>query len=334
MSKQITVLDFGSNKIAAATASIDRLGEISLSAFENLYSRGISEDGITDINKAVEDISAIMNKLERHGRKKIKHVFVTARGSDIEMRLSRGTIPLSKTPREITKRDIARCLELAAMIKLPMNRGVLQKIVKGFHIDGRPSTVGNPIGLYGIKLDVESFIATASLSKIHNITKCIDHAGFLLEGIYLSSMASASATLDAEEKEKGVLLLDIGETLKEALVFKNGLLQNYSATKRGARLNSISNKKNDFSSIVVTGEGALHDGLIEETEKAFKIPARIGIVKNAKGSYSNSQDAIIHTSTAGLINDIANEYRITHAGRKNPISQAFRKLFDIYESYF
>ena len=343
MQRSITVLDLGSSKIAALTANIGKRGELSLSSRESLYSRGINEGEIIDIHKAIEDISLIMNKLEQKEQKKLKHIFVTMRNSDIEMALSRGMIPLSKTPREITKRDLMRCLELAAMVRLPLDRQVVQKVVKAFHIDGRDSAVQNPVGLYGIKLEVESFIATASRSRVQSITKCVDHAGFLLEGIYLSSIAASGSVLDREEKEKGVLLLDIGDTLTELLIFKNGLLRDSYIIKKGAKNCAglleemraiLPSGKPDFSSLVLTGGGALIDGIIESAEKVFGIPARMGIVKNAGGSKLNSQDALIHTSTAGLINELADEYKTSHVYHPNPFHRIFHKFHTIYDSYF
>ena len=353
MKKIIAVIDLGSNRIAACAAAVDGLGRTSIVALDSLYSRGINGGSITDINKAVEDISSIMNKMEAQKRKKIKNIFVTARGIDIKTDISRGMVPLSKIPREITKKDVKKCLEIAQMTRLPMDRTIVENVVRGFYIDGGKMSIANPVGLYGVKLEVETFIATANQSKIQNITKCIDHAGFLLDGIRISGVASAHSVLEGNEKEKGVLLLDIDDTLTEALVVKNNILKDLRVMEKGvssvldkgmhldkARLDAFlaevisvaPNEKENFSSIVVTGGGALLDGVIEEVEKVFRVPARIGIVKQA-GRNLNSQDAIIHTSTVGLINSIAKEYK-THQTYKNPIYRTFRKVLDIYESYF
>ncbi len=335
MSKIVTVIDLGSNKIAGATASINKEGNISLLALENLHSRGIRGGDVTDVNKAVEDIASIMDRLQRRKRPKIKNVFVITKGADTKMDILRGMIPLARAPREITRRDVIRCLEIAAMVKLPLDRAVIEKIVRSFYIDGGAVDVSNPIGLYGIRLEAEAFIATVHMSKIQNITKCIDHAGFLLDGICLSGIASSDSVLDEKEKLEGVLLLDIGDTLTESLIFKDSMLKSFRIIKACADTILNGNMRvdnNDFSSVVVTGGGALLDGAIEKAERMLKRPARIGIVKNA-GQNLSSRDAIIHTSTIGLISRIAKEYKNDHT-HKNPIHKAFRKIVDIYESYF
>lgn len=353
MRKLITVIDLGSNKIAACAAAIDKAGGVLPLALENLYSRGIVKGSITDFNKVTEDISSVVDKLSARCGKKIKNVFVTTRGAEINLELSRGMIALAKVPKEITAREVKRCLGIASLLRLPLERAVLESVVKGFKIDGSGPSIVNPIGFYGVKLEVETFNVTINRSKIQNITKCIDHAGLLLGGIHLSSLAAAGSILDEKEKESGVLLLDIGDSLIEALVFKDNTLKSFNLIEKGVRdvkdkdsrvnkemmesllkgiVNSLLAEHETARSLVVTGGGALIDGMIENTEKIFALPARMGIVKNAGGNL-NSQDAIVHTSTIGLASRIAGEYASRRA-HTNLFREFTNKFLEIYESYF
>jgi len=334
-------------------ASINRKGAVSLVGLENLNSRGISGGNISDLNKAIEDITFLVRKLEKTRRKKIKNIFVTMRSSGINLDISRAMVPLSRSPREITRKDVTKCVDMTSLVNLPLDRAIIQKIVRGFYVDGGALNVNDPVGLYGVKLEAETFITTANQTAVRNITKCIDHAGFLLSGIYLSSMASASSVLDNSQKVQGVLLLDIGDSLTEAIVFKDCKLRDFIVIKKGVSnildekkhpdkkkidtlLDDIVSKLKDereyFSSVMVTGGGALLDGMIEEIEKVFKLPAKIGIVKSA-GRHLNPQDAIVHTSTIGLIEQVAREFRSSRV-HNNPIRKIFRKIIDIYETYF
>ncbi|OGW75445.1 MAG: hypothetical protein A2Z72_06555 [Omnitrophica bacterium RBG_13_46_9] len=351
--KIITIIDLGSNKIAAATAGIDKCGKVSLSALENLCSRGIKGGEITDIDKATEDISSVVDRLRRRGGGGIKNVFVTGKTADIKMHTSRGMVPLSKIPRKITRNDVEKCLKIAAMTRLPSGRAIMQRIVKGFSIDGGSFVVADPMGLYGVKLEVEAFMATTTQSKIQNITKCIDRAGLLLNGIYLSGIACAESVLDEEEKEKGVLLLDIGDSLTEQLIFKKNTLMSFNVIRNGAGnisdcaaykgkerirellkdvLPVLPAENRYFSSVVLTGGGALLDGIIEEAEDILERPARIGRIKDS-GWNLNLQNSIIHTSTIGLINHLAKKQRTTQP-HGHFINKVFCKVRDIYESYF
>ena len=353
MSKLITVLDLGSSKIAALRALVNTDGSTLIIAAENMHSRGITRGDITDIDKATDDVSSIMRKLERGMPKKAKKVFVTTRGADVKMDISRGMVPLSSIPREITKKDVKKCLEMASMIRLPLDIAIVERFVRAFYVDRESPGVQNPVGLYGIKLEAETFIALANRSKIRNITKCIDHAGLLLDGIYLSILASAESVLGEGDKEKGVLLCDIGGSLTEVAFFKNGALKNFNTIKEGAKavlndsggtdkeklesllkkvLASVPAASKGAPSVVITGGGALLDGVIEEAEKVFATHARIGIARQA-GRSLNSQDAIIHTSTIGLATRMAGEYTRGHSG-KGFMKRALGRISDIYESYF
>jgi cell division ATPase FtsA len=339
MNKLVTVIDLSSNRIAAAAAVMSKAGGVSLLGLEHLDSRGVREGDIIDLNKATEDIASVKNKLERRKNIKIKNIFVATKGADTKMDILRGMIPLARTPREITTRDLLKCLEVTAMIKLPLERAIIEKIVRNFRIDGAPGDIQNPVGLYGIRLEAEAFIATINQSKVQSITKCIDHAGLLLDGIHLSAIACSNSVLDEKEKKEGVLLLDIGDGLTEALTFKNNMLKNFRVIKKKgeAVLNgSIRPDKNGFSSVVVTGKGALLESAIEKAEKIFKRPARIGILRKGGGSLGlrySSQNAITHTRTIGLIRHLAREHKNNHI-HKSPIHKAFRKISDLYETYF
>ena len=352
MKKIITVIDLGSNMIAGAVGGIGPNGTFDVVFLESIKSRGVNEGDISDLPKAVEDISRVIKKLESQARRKLKNISVSIRGSDVKLEGARGMIPLSRVSREITRRDVKRCIDIAGMIKIPMGRAIVQRMVKDFVID-EGSRVTNPVGLYGMKLEVESLIATANRSKVQTISKSIDLSGLLLDGFYLSSAASAASVLDREEKEKGVLLLDVGDSLTEGLTFRKGILEEHYKARRGARhfKDSVGHahpgklhdlfeamdpllqrKQGAFHSCVITGGGALVDGMIEETEKALGLPCRIGLVRNSRIKL-NSQDAIIHASTIGLIGQLAQNF-VSAQPQGGSLKKTLHRLLDLYEHYF
>jgi|GEM_PF-630037 len=353
MAKIITVLDLGSRRIAAAMAELTADGGFRILALENTNSNGIDRGCVVDMGKTVKDISDAMKKVNSRSGQRAKDVMVTIGGADTKMIAARGMVPLARTPRQVTAKDVKRCLDIAAMINLPPDRIGVEKIVRKFYIDGSFSGLKDPVGLYGVKLEVETFVATANCSKIQNITKCIDHAGFLANGVYLSCLASADSVLDSEERKNGTLLIDIGSLLTEASIFKDGVLKSFKVVRDGTStildgdmqldpekfgwlLDKVSRVSvsgiSDFSSIVVTGGGALLGGVIEGAESRFSVPARMGIVRKT-GCKLNSQDAIIHTSTIGLMERMAAAYKNTNSD-KNPLRRTFQKIIDVYERYF
>ncbi|MFH1380625.1 MAG: hypothetical protein ABIH57_00440, partial [Candidatus Omnitrophota bacterium] len=236
MKKNIAVIDLGSNRIALATASIGTDGSVSINSLENTFSHGVKNGEIIDINKVVSDIAAIKEKTEqKKGGKVPKKVFAITKGIDIKTELSRGMIALARNPREITKYDIEKCLDMTTMIKLPLERSIVGRTIKGFCIDGGSCSLSNPLGLYGIKLEAEAFVTTVPTAKIRSLTKCVDHAGLLLDEVHFSGVSVSVSVLDEEEKERGVLLLVIGHSLTEIIIFKDKLMKKSSILENGAR---------------------------------------------------------------------------------------------------
>ena len=351
--KTFTVIDLGSTKISAATAGIDRNGREKIFATEISDSKGITGGTITDINKATQSIKTLVEKLRKKSSIKIKRVFVTVKGTDIEINRTRGMVFLSKTPREITRKDINKCAELASIFKLPLEKEIIEVIPSAFHIDGSPIPLKDPLGLYGVKLELKAFVATAGRGSMGNIAKCIDHSGLILEGVYLSGVASGASVLEEHQKDKGVLLLDIGDISSEVVFFRENMVKQFGAIKMGvsdilsdegvindgsmnkffAKVKEIlAHDKDKLGSLVITGGGALLEGVLESAENAFNVHARMGLVKN-EGHALNLQDSIVHTSTIGLVRYLSRKHKalILH---RNPLHRFFSKFQNIYDSYF
>ncbi len=349
----VTVIDLGSSRIAGAAADMWPNGAFELFALDNRPSRGVTKGEITDMDKVVGDISAVVEKLGRARGKKIRDIYVTIKGQDIKIELSRGMSALSKVPHEITKKSVSRASDVAGMIKLPIERTVIAKAMKGFYVDGSRELIDNPMGLYAMKLEAEAFLVTTTHSKVQNIEKCVDHAGFMLKGIRLSSLASARSVLHVNEKEEGVIFLDIGKAQTEALIFNKGKLMSFRVMKKGTAFveraapdkqpealkeftdelfSLLSQQAGGASSIVAAGGGALLEGMIENIEKVFGITTRLGSVID-KGLGLNPQDALIQTPAVGLIKQLSDEKKAM-GGQEGVFRHALRKAWDLYESYF
>ena len=351
--KTFTVIDLGSTKISAVTAGIDRGGRENILATEISDSRGITGGNITDMNKATQSIKTLVEKLRKKSSIRIKHVFVTVKGTDIEIHRTRGMVFLSKTPREISRKDLNKCAELASIFKLPLEKEIIEVIPSAFYIDGSSIPLKDPLGLYGVKLGLKAFVATANRGNIGNITKCIDHSGLILEGVHLSGLASGASVLEEDQKDKGVLLLDVGDISSEAVFFRENMVKQFGVINMGVsdilsadgtiNDSSVSKffakakeilafDKDKLGSIVITGGGALLEGVLESAEKTFNVHARMGLVKN-EGHALNLQDSIVHTSTIGLVRHLSKKHKASILCR-NPFYRFFTKFHNIYDSYF
>lgn len=352
MKKQfIVVLDISSDILSALAAELKR-ENFSIVALDSIESKGISNGNVEEINNAVKDIDVIIKRLGKKCKKRIKYISIIVKDPDIKMVVSRATVLLSRVPREIKKRDVDRCIQEASVANIPEDRAVVQRIVKEFHIDANPLPVKQPIGLYGIKLEAETYLATISRSRLDTITKCIDRAGYLIDTFCLSAVASSYSLLNETEKEEGAAIVDISDRFTELAVYRNGKLYNLTAFLSGYkdftsrsytldrkhfhnfldRLMDNAGKINkDISQIVLKGKGAMIDGVVEELEKYFSISTRIGIAREFS-SYLTPEESLMHASTVGFCMQILSEK--SDMIYRSPVTRYLQKIIDIYESYF
>ncbi|MDD5137052.1 MAG: hypothetical protein PHN63_06885, partial [Candidatus Omnitrophica bacterium] len=175
--KIVTGLDIGSSKISAITISIGKEGQFSMIAHATGSSRGVSMGAISDLNEAVRSVTAVLKKLKQGSPDGLGQIYVNIAGETLKGAGSSGMIPLSVRGREITKPDIARCIDAASTIRLPFDREIVHKIVQRFSIDDQP-WIKDPLGLYASRISCEVYIITAAVNSIQNIFKCVSNAGY------------------------------------------------------------------------------------------------------------------------------------------------------------
>ena len=224
MSKEniITGLDIGSTAIRVVVSQInphDQSLQI-LGAAEN-NAEGISKGSITSIEDAVSSISATLEKVERMTGVPVEHVFIGINGSYITSQDSHGVIAVSKSDGEIREEDVERVIEAAQAVATPPNYEILHVIPRSFTVDNQKG-IKDPIGMSGIRLEVDAQIIQGLSSQVKNLTKCIYRTGIDIDDMVLGILASAEAVLTKKQKDLGVALLNIGGSTTSLMVFEEG----------------------------------------------------------------------------------------------------------------
>ncbi|PIS14985.1 cell division protein FtsA [Candidatus Shapirobacteria bacterium CG09_land_8_20_14_0_10_38_17] len=219
--KTIAALDIGSSKIATLIAQVSEEGNINIIGSSSLPSRGIKRGQIIDIEEATEAIIASAEAAERMAGYNLGHIFVSVGGTHIISQNSRGVVAVANSGNEIVENDIHRVLEAAQAISLPALREILHVISRLYTVDSQEG-IADPIGMSGIRLEVETHIITASSTAIHNLQKCVNEVGANIDGIVFDALASANAVLTPTEKELGVTLIDIGGGTTSIIIFNEG----------------------------------------------------------------------------------------------------------------
>lgn len=221
-SKILVGLDIGSSKIRTIVGTVeDKKNMINIIGVGLSPSNGIRKGMITDIDEASSNITAALDDAERMAGEPIHRVFVGVSGTHIETYDSKGVIAISGQNAEITEDDVDRVLEAARAVSLPSNQEILRIIPKSFSVDSQRN-IKYPVGMTGIRLEVEAHIITGQTSAIKNLEKCLYQTGIDTEEIIPSVLSCAESVLDRKQKELGVALIEIGATCTNLAVFEEG----------------------------------------------------------------------------------------------------------------
>ena len=218
------VLDIGTSKIVAlAVASIE--GKDQGRAYANKNSSGISKGVIVDIKLTTSAISEVLKELEKQLNTKVNAVKVSVSGHHVMAMRSSGVVGVQGG--EITEHDVERVIEAARAVSLPKNQEIIHALPQEYIVDGQ-SGVERPIGMVGIRLEVNALIMSCSSSALQNTVKCVEKAGARVDQFILSPLASGTSVLCRDEKALGVCLLDIGSGTTDVVVYAKGMIKHLS----------------------------------------------------------------------------------------------------------
>jgi len=217
----ITGLDIGSTAIRVVVGQRSR-GEdrLKIIGATEVPARGISKGVVVSVEDAVSSISSALERVERMVGQPIEHAFVSVSGSHINSLESRGVVAVSKADGEIRAEDVDRVVEAARAVATPPNYEILHVIPRSFTVDSQTG-IKDPVGMTGIRLEVETQIIQGLTAQIKNLTKCVYRTGLDIDDLVLSSLASAESVLTHRQKELGVVLINIGGATTSVAVFQD-----------------------------------------------------------------------------------------------------------------
>lgn len=215
----ITVgLDIGTTKVAVCAGSIQE-GVINIVGVGSSPNSGVRKGVVTDVEETVSAITSALEEAERMSGVPITDGFVGISNPHVTCTISKGVIAISRADGEITEMDVQRVIEAARAIALPPNYQIIDVIPKSFTIDGQRD-IKDPVGMNGIRLEVEAHVIGASISATKTLTKCIEQSGLSVADLTFSPLASSYAILTKKQKEAGVALVDIGASTTSITIFE------------------------------------------------------------------------------------------------------------------
>ena len=176
---------------------------------------------VVSIEDAVSAITTCLEQAERIIGQPINRVYAGISGTHISTMTSKGVIAVSRADNEITESDVERVIEAAQTVATPPNYEILHVIPKIFAVDNQTG-IKDPVGMNGVRLEVETQIIQGLSSQIKNLTKAVYRTGIEIEDLVLSILANAEACLTTRQKDLGVVLLNIGSHTTSMAVFEEG----------------------------------------------------------------------------------------------------------------
>jgi len=230
-------LDIGTTKIACFVGRKNEHNKIEIIAMGKSESLGVGRGVVENIDKTVKSILSAVEITEENqeGRLKIVNVNVGIAGQHIKSVQHRGIYTRKDRQGEISQKDIDNFIEdMYSMLMSPGDE-IITVIPQEYIVDNLTG-IKEPIGMPGTRLEANFHIITGQVTNVLNIRKCVDRAGLKVKDIILEPIASADAVLTDEEKEAGVVLVDIGGGTTDVAIFQDGLIRHTAVIPFGGNI--------------------------------------------------------------------------------------------------
>ncbi len=219
MGELVVGVDVGTTKVCTIVGEV-RDSDVYVLGLGIEPSQGMRRGMVTDLNALSACILASVHKAEKTSGYEIGRAFVSLAGGHIESINSRGAVGIPNQ-RGVQLDDLERAMDAARAVNLPHGREVLHVIPRNYSLDGQAG-LRSPLGMLGFRLEVEAHIITASTQGVKNLEKCVVDAGVLVDRFILNPLAAGDVVLTADEREAGVMIVDIGGGTTDIAIFVDG----------------------------------------------------------------------------------------------------------------
>jgi len=399
-------LDIGTQSIKASIVERMDDSKASIVGVYETPTRGYYKASITDLDELSECIHKTLAALSKKTGIKIKDLVLGIGGELVQIRPSQAVIALiDRGNKIITRQDIIKVQTQARLLGSNMDEIVVHNFPQYYKVDD-VNMASNPLGLYGRKLEMSCLLILVQGTAIKNLTTAVNQAGYDVAHLFFASYASSQINLSAQERKQGSILVDVGSSLTNILMYKDdqvrsifqikmggdGITQaivqdinitfdlaeeikksyaaaigtdkqndeeilirkddNYIPVQKKLIHQSIEPLINDFASsivkainespfydqmnsgIVMSGGGALLQGLPEHIEQITNLPVRMGQVKFSKRRLHNTATFSSAVGLAQLGLDISGGVKFQHPKREQKMHQWINKIKELYQEYF
>jgi len=217
-------LDIGTTKICVTVGRRSEHGKIEVLGMGKAESAGVTRGVVSNIQKTVQAIILAVEEASAQSNVDIKIVNVGIAGQHIKSLQHRGILTRKELNVEIQRKDIDKLIEDMYKLVMPPGEEIIHVLPQEFTVDNEPG-IKDPIGMAGVRLEANFHIISGHVSAVKNILKCVGNAGLETQELILEPLASSESVLSEEEKEAGVVLVDIGGGTTDLAIFHEGIIR-------------------------------------------------------------------------------------------------------------
>ena len=249
MSKVIVGLDIGTTKIACFVGCKNEHGKIEILSMGTSESLGVTRGVVSNIERTVQSIQLAVKEAQSRveGELMIRVVNVGIAGQHIKSLQHRGIHTRNNASTEISQKDIDALIDdMHKLVMLPGEQ-IITVLPQEYIVDNEQGII-DPIGMMGVRLEANFHIIIGNVGASMNINKCVHRAGLEVKDIILEPIASADAVLSDEEKEAGIVLVDIGGGTTDVAIFHDGIIRHTAVIPFGGNIITEDIKDHETSS--------------------------------------------------------------------------------------
>jgi len=225
-------IDVGSSHVRCVIGTVDEQGAPEIIGHSEVPVTGMRRGVVAHVDEVADAIRQVVEIAERLSGRQINSATVNINGVHVEGLNSRGVVAISAVNREVQDEDRYRVEEAASVMKMPANREIIQVFPKAYRLDGQ-GNIKDPIGMQGVRLEVDTHIITASIPNVRNLEQAFEKAGVGVKHRTVSGLASAEAVLTRQQREAGTAVVDIGAGTTNIIVVEDGEVQHIAVIPVG-----------------------------------------------------------------------------------------------------
>lgn len=230
----VAALEIGTTKIFAVVGEMDDAGDVYVIGHGIAPAEGLKRGVVVDMDKTVKSITKAIEDAQMVSGVEVDRVTVGIAGEHIRSINSHGVIAVRRSDNEITAADVQRAIEAARTVAIPVDREIIHVVPQAYSVDDL-SGIQDPVGMNGVRLEVEAHIVTASVTSAKNIYRALERCHLAVDHMVLESLALSQVLLTENDLEAGCVLMDLGGDITNVSLFFDGAIRHSTAVPLGSK---------------------------------------------------------------------------------------------------